>query len=131
MKSILAPSKLSSINILCMSKGRRSSVVFPTTTSKRKRPRDNLDMLITLTLYKLARPLSGAGFCLCDQIHFKSSHGAWLVKTRFSNALSSNGIENVSETPIHALKPDYTNAPYVKTIKFNSGESLVRSRNIS
>jgi len=32
----------------------------------------SLDILITLTLYKLARLLSGAVFCLCDPIYFQT-----------------------------------------------------------
>jgi len=37
----------------------------------RMRPMDNLDNLIALTLYKLARLLSGAALCSLDRIHFE------------------------------------------------------------
>jgi len=42
---------------------------------------DSLGILITLTLDKLARPLTGTEFCSCDRIHFQTQSRYMVCKT--------------------------------------------------
>ena len=72
-----------------------------------ERPRDNPDMLITLTLYKLARPRSGTGFCLHDQIHFQTQPKYMvcknvLVQAHFQSVELNMRLKPQTPKPEHA-----------------------------
>ena len=73
-----------------------------------KRSIVSLDILITLTLYKLPRPLSDPEFCSHERIHFQTSRSTWFVQTHFSGALPSIETENARfqmSTLDHAIAP--------------------------
>jgi len=77
------------LSISCVSKHKKvaksvSRSVSPKRSDHRIRKRSiaSLDILITLTLYKLERPPSGTEFCLRDRIHFRRRPGTWFVKKR-------------------------------------------------
>ena len=68
-------------------------------------------ILIPLTLYKLACPLSGAEFCSRYRIRFQTQPRYMANKNRYSGALSSSGTENASETPFQTPKLNTRNTP--------------------
>jgi len=71
-----------------------------------------LDILITLTVYKLASPLSGVEFCIRDRILFQPSRYMVSKNPLFGRTFRI-GTENVSETQFQTPKLDHTNAPTV------------------
>jgi len=75
MQGVLGTLELSSLGILCVKGQKIVHSVLQQRNDPRSGPRisrrfiDGLNILITMTLYKLACPLSRAEFCFRDQIH--------------------------------------------------------------